>query len=558
MNKKQLELEALKCRTASCLYWVKYDEIVFPPNNKQDFINFIYQVRILGKYPRQKDLARKTVIKKPAQVGETVMEMITQVHGCKYGHYPNGVLHLFPTDGDAERISKTKLQPLIDNNPATIKRFVGKPDEVMTKKIGKGYLFYQGARETRKLDDSAGSSSKLKSITVDRLDVDEYDEMDMDMVELAKYRISQSKIKEENYYSTPTLPDYGIDKMFQESDQSVWMIKCSHCSKYTCLELEFPDCLIETSSGDVFRICKHCREPLSVHDIIRGEFIPQVPSLSKDLEGRWMSSLSIPNRSMKDIYKKIQSTDPVVLKNVYNSDLAMPFMQSDDALTKGDVFNCCGNDAMQPGSARSSAMGVDVKGKVLHVVVGYPVSGQERYKITYIARVSSFRDVHDIAMKHKVKCAAICYEPDTRKVREFRNAEPYAVYLIDYQDALKKEQKVDEASGIMTIRRTETMDRTANLVRETGHIELPRRGHPEIERYAFELSRTVKVLQEDKMTGSRRYVWKKIGDEDYFHSTNYFIVACKQGEIMPDFTRPSGMYDNIDERINEEYDPLRI
>jgi phage terminase large subunit GpA-like protein len=62
--------------------------------------------------------------------------------------------------------------------------------------------------------------------------------------------------------SNPTLPDYGIDAAFQETDQKYWLLKCGECGDYTCLEDTFPDCL-KTVNGRVIRACQKCHAELN-------------------------------------------------------------------------------------------------------------------------------------------------------------------------------------------------------------------------------------------------------------------------------------------------------
>ncbi len=97
---------------------------------------------------------------------------------------------------------------------------------------------------------------------MDRVVFDEVDEMEPAMVELALERLGHSMVKEEAYLSTPSIPDFGIDRLYAESDQRIWMIKCEHCGEETCLEIEFPTCLLEFSDGRVIRACKKCKQEI--------------------------------------------------------------------------------------------------------------------------------------------------------------------------------------------------------------------------------------------------------------------------------------------------------
>lgn len=550
---KSIELEALKRRQASCFHWIYYDKIKFPPNQDFDIKSRPYQIELLNGF---EDLGYKTphkmVIKKAAQTGFTVIGMITTIHGLRFGRYPAGALRLFPTERDSSDLSGTKFMPLIENNPKQIGSFIGSINKEGARKIGDGYLYFRGARETKKVDDQAGSSSRLKSITVDRIDYDERDEMDDDMVELASYRILDSSIKEETYLSTPTIPNWGIDALYPLSDQRVWMTKCLKCGKDTCLELEFPECLGQMSDGRVLRLCKHCRNEIMPNSN-GSHWETLYPSKSKDMVGIWISSLSVANRDPISIYTKMQSSNPVVLKNLYNSDLAMAYIQAEDQLTKNDIYACCSREPMQTASHLGTAIGVDVKTDSLHAVVGYLI-GENRYRIIYMARVESFNDLHDIAKRFNCKSMCIDYEPQTMKCKEFRLAESYSVYLVDYQDRLKASQKIDEKQGILTVRRTETMDKVFSAIKTPGMLELPRR-NAETDQYAMEMTQTAKILEEDNTTGSRRYIYKKLGPEHYYHATNYFLLACNSYELRPEINLSSRNLDTEDAKQNV-YDPF--
>ncbi len=195
-----------------------------------------FQREMLNEYaPRQ-------VFLKGAQVGITSIIMLRTLHGLISNRYHQGALYLFPSRMDVLDFSRGRLNPLINDNES-LARFVQDLDSQIIKRIGKAMLYLRGARSTAKVGGMKRTSSQLKSVPVDRVVFDESDEMEMAMIDMAKERLSHSSIKEEIYLSTPTIPDYGVDKLFQRSDQRHWMIQCSKCGGETCLELEFPKCL---------------------------------------------------------------------------------------------------------------------------------------------------------------------------------------------------------------------------------------------------------------------------------------------------------------------------
>jgi len=66
------------------------------------------------------------------------------------------------------------------------------------------------------------SRVSLKSIPVDYIIFDELDEAPQNSIDMAMERMAHSEFKNVLKLSNPTLPDYGIDKTFQETDQRYW------------------------------------------------------------------------------------------------------------------------------------------------------------------------------------------------------------------------------------------------------------------------------------------------------------------------------------------------
>jgi phage terminase large subunit GpA-like protein len=119
-------------------------------------------------------------------------------------------------------------------------------------------LYLRGARLTSNVEGVKKDSAKLRSIPVDKVVMDERDLMANAAVDMAIERMSHSAIQEYVSFSTPTVPDFGIDKEYQESTQHLRFIKCTHCGTETCLEVEFPNCI----TLDNRRICRKCKQEI--------------------------------------------------------------------------------------------------------------------------------------------------------------------------------------------------------------------------------------------------------------------------------------------------------
>ena len=467
--------------------------------------------------------------KKGAQMGITEINVLKSMHGLIFSRYPQGVLYLFPTALDVSDFSKGRFQTLIRDNPKEVGVFVQDTDAVSIKRIQKAMLYLRGARSTTKIEGIKKSSSQLKGVPVDRVVYDEIDEMEPTMVDLARERMSHSEIKEEASLSTPSIPDFGIDKLYQSSDQRIWTIRCEHCGTETCLELEFPECLLETSTGKVIRVCKKCKQEIFPKN---GRWVAQYPERSKDMVGWWISQLNSVYVDPGAILKAFNDPPNNNVTEVYNSKLGMAYVAAENRLSISDIYSCCGQDVMSTHEVGPCAMGVDV-GKMLHVVVGYKPQ-DKALQICYLARVSSFNDVHDIAKRFNVQCAVVDLEPEIRKAREFADSEEFPVFLCDYQDRIVSGPQWDEENKLVKVHRTEICDTTHELFTRPGALILPRRCD-EVDRFAQQVRNIAKVLEEDPETGSREYRYRKLGEDHFRHALNYFYLASTKIGIADSF-----------------------
>lgn len=505
-------------QSVDCFTWVTQNQLQLS-HGAWELPGHEYQVGWL------QEPAREQCFIKGAQIGATECLVLRTLHGMIMGRYRQGALYLFPTRDDVRDFSKARFDPLIDINPF-IGAYVQNTDAQNIKQIGRGHLYLRGARSTKNVQGSKKSSSQLKSIPVDRVIFDEMDEIEPEMVELAKERISHSKVQELIYLGTPTIPDYGIDAKYKQSDQRIWLIKCDHCGKETCLDLEFPNSLMRRVDGSVYRCCIHCKKEIYPAN---GRWVAQYPD--NELVGWWISQLNsvyVSPKLILDMYEDPPNGD---LSEVMNSKLGRAYIPAENRLRPNEVYACCGNDTILQKHEGPTCMGVDV-GRVLHVVIAER-STKSALKVVKMTRVDSFEDLHDLAKQFNVKSAVIDLRPEQRKVREFQRAENYSVFACEYVETRTGMTSWDDKDRVIKCNRTEICDATHELVVETGRLEIPRRC-AEVDQFALEMSNIAKTLEEDPVSGSRVYRYKKLGADHYRHAMNYCLLASERVGVVSD------------------------
>ena len=537
-------MEALKS-WATPYTWAQFNGLILPSGDKFDIYTHPYEIEIINDdHPNQ-------AVKKPSQVGISTSMIIKILNKMIYAEelrangmigYKHGVIYVLPTLGDVEEFSKDKFNPIIGNNPFILK-FVRKglggaakdTETTEIKKINKSFLYIKSGTEKQNIKNQHGTSSSLKSKSVDLAVIDERDHTSDDMVDLAKTRLFHSDVASYIELGTPTLVGYGIDKSYQKSDMMTWYLECPKDPRHlTCLEMEFlndPDrCIKHDLTGRSYRACLKCGAELHPG---QGRWIANSPDV-KDKRGRWFSQMiSQHGPYAKDPYKIVEdyySTDNK--KEFYNSVLGMAFIEEVNKLTENDVLRCCGDYPISHRHEGPCAMGVDVHDKFLYVVVGYPITPTSS-RLIHLTKVDSFEALIPLGIRLGVKACCIDKEPDTHKSREFQKdaSKFFKVFLVDYQTRLKTMEKLDEESGVLTVRRNEVLDATHDLITIPGRLELPSRSAIIFD-FAKQCCALIKTLSTDKKTGAAFYEYLPRSKNDHWrHTLNYFYLACRENSL---------------------------
>lgn len=460
--------------------------------------------------------------KKGTQTGWTGLEIIKDLHKMKRGIYKQGILVLFPTQGDVTDFSNSRFRPMIRDNPLTVGKFVNDTDQANLKRIGDAFLYFRGARMNTKTEGGGRDAHQIKGIPADKVVYDEFDEMPEGIEDYGESRMANSLFKHQVFLANPTLPGWGIDAKYELSDQRVWMIKCQKCNRYTCLELEFPSCLHRLTTGKVIRLCTKCRDrEIYPRD---GLWVPRFPKRSAEHIGYHTSHLMSIRSDMTKLLDDWENpkTDKGRFKNLR---LGLAHVDASNQLTYSQVISKCCTEPMAASSTQRCAMGVDVN-KTLNVVIGYPPH-QNTAKILFIGEVNEFKDVMDLARKFNVQAAVFDLYPETRAVRDFRSAASFAVYGCDYSEHQKGSYAWNDTDGVVTVNRTEICDDTHNLVANHKALELPRVDDT-VKEFARQVASIAKKSETNEDTGKKVYRYIHLvghGPDHYRHTLNYFRLA---------------------------------
>lgn len=451
-------------------------------------------------------------IMKGAQLGFTTLQVLRVIDRAER-IYKRGVLYLFPTKDDVTDFSKTRFQRILDDNPVLGGRVKG-TDAANVKQVGDCFVYFRGAK----------ARGGVKSIPVDCIVYDEFDEMTEAMVALADERISGSKIGHIMRLSTPTFPETRIHSEYLATNRMRWLIKCRGCNRYAALEDDFPDCLVE-KNGEVLRACVKCGTELRVID---GVWVAERPSVKR--MGRHVSQLCSPTVNVAKILDSWK--DPrIVMREFYNSKLGLPYADIQEALDDAACLACCGNMARRLAHDGPSWAGVDIGKRVVHYIAGSRKNDRQ-LRVHAFHELDddslTFQDVRDLNKRYNVVAGVMDAGAETRAVRNFVRDEPGWWGCMYTEQRQSGGYQWDMSERIVTVNRTESLDDSHRMI-VSQSVEFPRADDKFRERVIPQLKNLVRMVDEkDERTGEKRATWVRKGAKnDHFrHAWNLGVVAA--------------------------------
>jgi len=456
------------------------------------------------------DTSPHVVLSKAAQIGGTTWALLRSIHACLAGL---NVMYFFPTRTDVLEFSKSRVGPMLGDNPFLSKRMTD-TDTAGLKRIGEAHLYFRGMQST----------VGMKSVPADMIVFDELDEATPDAKALALERVAHSDYKRIIELSNPSLPDYGVDEQYEKSDQRHWTLKCPSCGEWTALDKEFPKKLNEEvriilprKDGSYYRACKKCSAEL---DLAAGEWVADLPS--RKIHGYRISQLFSVKVDPGDILDEYRSTR--FPDRFYNMKIGIPWADLERRLDIMSVLSLCSDKPLQPYYSGANVMGVDT-GKQLHVVIlrkNYDDSKASR-QLVHLTTCHDFSELDTLMQEYDIRKCVIDGLPETHATRAFAMRHRGKVCLNFFNENQRGAAKWDNRNAKVEINRTEALDASRAVIREKRVI-LPRRS-PEIEEFAKQMAADAKILDENAETGAKKYRYIRTGENHFSMAFTYAWMA---------------------------------
>ena len=403
--------------------------------------------------------AKTLVIQKSTQCGMTTMAAVRMFHFSDF--WPVRIIYMLPRQQDYIDFVTTRVDPMISSSDR-LTGLLGTPDSTRAKRFGSSYLFFME------------STVEPRMMPADAVFIDEFDLSEMSHVSTAKNRMDDSSWRLFYLFSTPTLPNYGINASYNNSDKRQWFVRCSKCNYLQTLDWDENLRVVGPlqKPTDVFFGCVKCNTPLTLEQIQEGFWVSEYPERSKDSIGFHISQMM--SHDPLHLYKVF--IDPMTeLTEFYRKNLGKPRELGIGSIEREDVLIHCFNEEAQyenhTDGSSSYYLGVD-QGNELQLLIGKIPKGGGTIKIVHMESVSfddGFNRVGQLMRLFRIKKAVIDADPNRHSARNLQKDFLGKILLADYSisqsDWSTKKDKSGTTSNVI-IGRSEGFDRLIDSIKE--------------------------------------------------------------------------------------------
>jgi len=358
--------------------------------------------------------------------------------------------------------------------------------------------------------------------------IDELDFQKPEVKEMWEERTEGSSSLNTIYWvGYPSIPGFGIEDLFEQSDQRSWYIKCGHCDKLQTLT--WPDSIDFVSE---IYACKYCKKELS--DEMRRRGIWKAKFQNREIHGYYINKLMAPWISAAHIIDRFKKDTP---KKFFNFTLGLPYISkksdiNDEVIAKSyvdeDEFMKFRQD-----TRTKVICGID-QGDIFHLLIVL-CNGRD----LLVSASEELKSEDDLKAKLKL------YKPDivvmdmfpnrhtSRKIREDYGRDKFFMGKErNWSETTKDRQyyKLDRFTGELSIERTESIDDMIEMI-VNGTIRF-RRTMPRLKRVSKDdepgVIDMIKNLVPDivEQHGRMRRIYRAIGPDHYGHALNFAVSAA--------------------------------
>ena len=458
---------------------------------------------------------------KASQIGFSTMAILKGIRMAS--RYGRNIIHTLPTDGDVEKFVSTKVDPIIERNPA-IAQYIGTTDNVHLKAVKDAFVFYLGTK---------GQSAGIM-VSADLNIHDELDRSDRKTVETFASRIKHSSYRGEWIFSNPSRPRVGVDVYWSMSDQKEWHVTCHECQDEQVL-----DYFVNVDEDERRFKCRSCGATITDDDRIAGRWIAKYPD--REWSGYHIPQLIAPWISAGDL---IDDHRTKTQEFFYNFDLALPVIGDTTGVTASVILQCCTDEdpaGPKEWPTKFRMLGVDI-GSDLHCIQG------NEWGVTRIFNLRDWDALETYFTTQGIHLCIVDNAPNVQQAEKFVKRHPGRAYrcVYDYND--KRDALVDfidtgDNKGIVYVHRTRAIDQLIETYQsqevkvylkpndpqlvgqgKQGVTENCLCDHWETLYTAGDDGQDINIVKHDK-AGNVIRTWEHTGPDHFVHANVYFETS---------------------------------
>lgn len=445
------------------------------------------------------DMHDDIVVKKSAQVGESVERIIKAIWCAKY--LEANIIYVLPTKNVVDEFVVPKVNPIVLANPV-IRNMVS-TDSKSLKQIANRFIYFSGA--------FSESAAIMKS--ADILILDELDRMqNQSIVSMFDSRLQASKLGWKWRLSNPSQVNFGVDALYTDSDQRHWFVKCSHCGYEWFMDFEKENNCHYVNQELKIYACGKCDKELTDRDRRNGRWIAKYPSRHR--HGYWISQMMAPWVSAKRILEQKEESP---IDFFYNFVLGKAYTAQDLLVNRDNILR-----AAAPSNIPRTmvAIGVDQDAGGQYYVCMTP---QGIFEHGY---VDSWEKIEHLKLMYK---AIVVCDPNPYQAMPKQMAAKYNDWYLCYFKNLDGLSAVQwkEAEQVVYADRTRVIDIRAN---EIINARLLYRERPHQLEDVISHWNNLYRTTEEKEDGRSKSVWIKKDDKqsDYPFAEVYARIGLSQ------------------------------
>lgn len=387
-----------------------------------------------------KDNSPKKVAMKSAQAGVTEINIAHLFATADM--LPGNLLYVMPTQDLADNLSRARLKKAPYSNPYLEEKMTGF-DTLAQFEFNKRYVYIRGSQT--QVRDGREYQRQLISIDISKLFGDEVDEWNAGVLPKLMSRLGASLDPYESYFSTPRMSDGQMERLFNQSDQKFWGIKCRKCNewnvpldiKHNVTNFEYPD--LEHKF-----VCKYCEREMDrlESDHRFAKWIPMYPDSGK-YSGYHFSKLFTRAGDIDMIVERFN--DPEQVQECYNDDLGLPYTSRSMKLDREMILKCAcktndeWGEITQACMHRQKCIGIDM-GKVMNYNIRTFHNGMDI--ILDFGYAEDFEELKFIIMKENIRQGILDAQPDFRASLQFcEEMSSFGDFRVAYYDTAVRGSK---------------------------------------------------------------------------------------------------------------------